>query len=259
MIFYFTGTGNSLYAAKQLDPELISIPQAIHRDRLIFEADSIGIVCPVYGHEMPAMVKEFLKKAEFRTDYFYLVLTYGNIHGGAAELAEQELESDGKRADYINTLNMVDNFLPGFDMKEQIAIDPEKRVDEHIAEIKADIDSRRKWIQPASEADREWHRQFLARQAGNPAGLWKNIYKVTEECIGCGICTRVCPAGCIYLDDQRAVHTAENCQMCMACVHHCPKNAIRLTIPEKNPSARYHNVHIRLTEIVQANDQHVTI
>ncbi|MBS5397984.1 MAG: hypothetical protein KHY08_02505 [Lachnospiraceae bacterium] len=29
--------------------------------------------------------------------------------------------------------------------------------------------------------------------------------------------------------------------MCMACVHHCPKNAIRLTIPEKNPSARYHN------------------
>ena len=48
MIFYFTGTGNSLYAAKQLDPELISIPQAIHRDRLIFEADSIGIVCPVY-------------------------------------------------------------------------------------------------------------------------------------------------------------------------------------------------------------------
>ena len=129
MIFYFTGTGNSLYAAKRLDPELISIPQAIHRDRLIFEADSIGIVCPVYGHEMPAMVKEFLKKAEFRTDYFYLVLTYGNIHGGAAELAEQELESDGKSADYINTLKMVDNFLPGFDMKEQIAIDPEKRVD----------------------------------------------------------------------------------------------------------------------------------
>ena len=175
MIFYFTGTGNSLYAAKQLDPELISIPQAIHRERLTFEADSIGIVCPVYGHEMPAMVKEFLRKAEFRTDYFYLVLTYGNIHGGAAELAEQELESDGKSADYINTLKMVDNFLPGFDMKEQIAIDPEKRVDEHIAEIKADIDSRRKWIQPVSEEDREWHRQFLARQAGNPAGPWKII------------------------------------------------------------------------------------
>ena len=28
MIFYFTGTGNSLYAAKQLDTEVVSIPQA---------------------------------------------------------------------------------------------------------------------------------------------------------------------------------------------------------------------------------------
>ncbi len=29
MIFYFTGTGNSLYAAKKLDEERISIPQAL--------------------------------------------------------------------------------------------------------------------------------------------------------------------------------------------------------------------------------------
>lgn len=259
MIFYFTGTGNSLYAAKQLDAELFSIPQVIHKEQQVFEADSIGIVCPVYGHEMPGMVKDFLRRAELRTDYLYLVLTYGNMHGGAAELADQELKAAGKRADYINTLKMVDNFLPSFDMNEQIAIDPEKKVDEHIAGIKADIDFRRKWIQPATEADRERHRQFLARQAGNPADLWEHIYRVTDACIGCGICTRVCPAGCIHLEKQKAVHTAENCQICMACIHHCPKNAIRLTIPEKNPEARYHNEHIRLTEIVQANDQHTRL
>lgn len=29
MIFYFTGTGNSLYAAKQLEDDLTSIPQAM--------------------------------------------------------------------------------------------------------------------------------------------------------------------------------------------------------------------------------------
>lgn len=81
MIFYFTGTGNSLYAAKQLVTELISIPQAIHKEGQMFAADRIGIVCPVYGHEMPGMVKDFLKNAEFHTDYLYLVLTYGNIRG----------------------------------------------------------------------------------------------------------------------------------------------------------------------------------
>ena len=255
MIFYFTGTGNSLYAAKQLDQELISIPQAMHREEQTYRADVIGIVCPVYGHEMPAMVKEFLKKAKFQTNYLYLILTYGNIHGGAAELAQKELRSAGKNADYINTLKMADNYLPAFDMEEQTASEPGKKIEEHLGRIREDIEEGKKWIQPASKEDRAWHRKYLERQAAVPSDQWRHIYDVTEECIGCGICTRVCPAGCIHLEKGRAVHTMENCQMCMACIHHCPQNAIRLTIPEKNPAARFHNSHIRLTEIVKANDQ----
>ena len=160
MVFYFTGTGNSLYAAKYLDDMRISIPRVIHEPSKEFKADSIGIVCPVYGHEMPDMVKEFLRNASFYTEYLYLVLTYGNIHGGASELAERFLESCGKKADYINTLLMVDNFLLGFDMKEQIAINPEKKVEEHLAGIRKDIQSRKRWIQPVTDVDREWHTRF---------------------------------------------------------------------------------------------------
>ena len=63
MVFYFTGTGNSLYIAKQIEEEPISIPQVIKKDKLDFSDDSIGIVCPVYGHEVPPMVKDFMKKA----------------------------------------------------------------------------------------------------------------------------------------------------------------------------------------------------
>ena len=63
MIFYFTGTGNSLYVAKQLEEHPVSIPQIIRRPDLDFSADRIGIVAPVYGHEVPPMVKDFLKKA----------------------------------------------------------------------------------------------------------------------------------------------------------------------------------------------------
>ncbi len=253
MVFYFTGTGNSLYVAKYLDGERISIPQASRQEHPVFDAETIGVVCPVYGHEMPAMVKDFLKKTEFHTAYFYLILTYGRIHGGAAELAENFLDSCGKKADYINTIMMVDNFLPGFDMKEQIAINPEKKVEEHMASIKADIDGRVCYKQPASQEDWDWHQAFLDRTAGAP--VKKPLYVVTDECIGCEICARVCPAGCICLEGQKAVHTGENCQVCMACIHHCPKNAIQLTIPEKNPGARYHNAHIGLMEIVEANNQ----
>ena len=59
MLFYFTGTGNSLYAAKGIESELPSIPQATHCRQLDFTADSIGIVCPVYGHEVPPWCGSF--------------------------------------------------------------------------------------------------------------------------------------------------------------------------------------------------------
>ena len=61
MIFYFTATGNSLYVAKQLSKDCRSIPKVIHGD-CHYRAESIGIVCPVYGHEMPAMVKRFFNR-----------------------------------------------------------------------------------------------------------------------------------------------------------------------------------------------------
>lgn len=89
MIFYFTGTGNSLYIAKQIEDTPISIPQVMRQEQLDFTADTIGVVAPVYGHEVPPMVKEFLEKGAFHTDYFYMILTYGNRHGGAAELAKK--------------------------------------------------------------------------------------------------------------------------------------------------------------------------
>lgn len=88
-MFYFTATGNSLYAAKQLDETRISIAQAVHEREKVYTADKIGIVCPVFGHEVPPLVREFLTQSTFRTDYFYMILTYGNRHGGTAELAKK--------------------------------------------------------------------------------------------------------------------------------------------------------------------------
>ena len=69
MVFFFTGTGNSLYAAKQLDETAISIPQAIHDESLRFRDERIGIVAPVYGHELPEMVVSFIRRVTFETNY----------------------------------------------------------------------------------------------------------------------------------------------------------------------------------------------
>lgn len=116
-------------------------------DQLIYEADKIGVVCPVYGHEVPPMVKDLLKNADFKTDYFYMVLTYGDRHGGAAELAKKLCEECWIHPAYINVLIMVDNWLPSFDMEEQVKIG--KKVGEHLAAIRKDIENRRRGISEA--------------------------------------------------------------------------------------------------------------
>lgn len=254
MVFYFTGTGNSLYVAKELDETFISIPQVIKEEKLNFSADSIGIVCPVYGHEMPGMVKEFVRRASFKTGYLFVVLTYGAHHGGAAEIADRFIRDSGKKADYITSIEMVDNFLPVFDMKEQMVMD--KQVEKHLDKIRADLKAKRKGIQKAGLAEKAIHKMYLQMVKNKPETVWAAL-RVTDECVGCGICTRVCPAGCIHLENQYAVHSKEGCQACYACVHACPKMAVQFTLsnPEKNPAQRYRNEHVTLSELIKSNDQ----
>lgn len=253
MVFYFTATGNSLYIAKQLDETQISIAQAVHDVDKAYTAEKIGVVCPVFSHEVPPLVRDFLGQSEFRTDYFYVILTYGNRHGGAVELTEKLLENLGIHPSYINAVRMVDNFLPGFDMNEQRALD--KDVDGQLRRIAQDITAGKKYISPVTDADRKVHLEYLDRIAEREEDAFLGVYRITEECIGCGICARVCPKKCLHLDGTRSVWNPQGCMLCMACIHACPMMAIQMNIPEKNPKARYRNENISICEIVAANNQ----
>lgn len=159
MVFYFTATGNCLYVAKELDGKRISIPQVPAGQH--FKASSIGIVCPIFGHDIPSNVREFLQHTTFETEYFYVILTYGFCQGGASTRLAAFLHEMGMDAQYINVLKIVDNALPAFDIEHELAIDPEKKVDEHLAAIKADIAAHKQFIAQPTAWDIEYHKKFL--------------------------------------------------------------------------------------------------
>ena len=117
MLFYFTGTGNSLYVARQIEETPISIPQVLHQENLNFKDEKIGIVYPVYAGEAPKIVLEFLEKATFETDYFYLILTYGKDVTDAPECIARLLEEKGRVL-----CNRKVNFLRGGEKAELLPI-----------------------------------------------------------------------------------------------------------------------------------------
>ena len=50
-----------------------------------------------------------------------------------------------------------------------------------------------------------------------------------EKCIGCGLCSEVCPHGVFTLLDNKAQITDKNfCMECGACVLNCPSKAIEV-------------------------------
>ena len=270
IIFYFTGTGNCLYIARELageNAELLSIPQMMRKENFDFEADEIGLVYPIYGHMPPNMVREFIKKANLKADYKFAVLTYGARKCDAVEIWDRISRAAGNVFDYIGTIVMVDNWLPNFDMNEQMKMD--KHIPENLQKIKGDIREQKHWHEPVTEEERLQHQGFMQRSGLDPevGFLMKSekAFIVTEACVECGICTYVCPRGNYELTSGGAKMSGD-CEFCFACIQNCPQKAIRFrksedgSFPdgsEKNPEARYRNEHISLMDLKMANNQKI--
>lgn len=267
-ILYFTGTGNCLHIARELggkDAELLSIPQLMKNGIFDIEAEEIGIVYPIYGHMPPNMVRKFIQQANLKADYKFAVLTYGNRKCNAVEIWDDITSKLNCKFDYISTIIMVDNWLPNFDMNEQMQID--KHIPENLAKIADDINSRTQWHEPVTDLEREQHQGFLERSGIDPeVGFLvksEDAFEIAKSCIGCGICTYVCPRG-NYEYTSGGITTTGDCEFCFACIQNCPQKAIKfckdssitfLANGEKNPNARYRNENVSIMDIKLANSQ----
>lgn len=251
-VCYFTATGNCLYAAKRIGGELLSIPQLMRKEKIEITDDAVGVVCPVYAGEMPMMVREFLSKAKIRTDYFFFIYTYGSGYGEAYAHVELAAREAGIKLCYINAVIMVDNYLPVFEMQNQMDTLPQKDVEGQLEKICQDIAERKErtvTVTPENEAQMAFYKQRLAVPI-----LRKDTaqdYIVNDNCIQCGTCARVCPANNIAVTDK--VVFFSHCEVCYACLHNCPQNAIHMK--EEKSAVRFRNEHVSLQDIIRANEE----
>lgn len=82
VIYYFSGTGNSLSVAKDIaeslpNTDLVRIDLTKLQKRVSIESyEQIGIVFPVYSYHIPKLVVEFLKTHNLIRTNMYLELLH---------------------------------------------------------------------------------------------------------------------------------------------------------------------------------------
>ena len=107
MIFYFSGTGNTKWAAEQLalatGDELRYIPDEIRKEKCEYtlqEGERLGFCFPTHGWQPPRIVRDFIGKSTFKNvSYVYALTTCGDNMGYAMRIFNKELGRKGLHTD----------------------------------------------------------------------------------------------------------------------------------------------------------------
>jgi Pyruvate/2-oxoacid:ferredoxin oxidoreductase delta subunit len=235
VIYYFTGTGNSLAVAKKIaaalgDCELVSI--ASQKDipgTIVPAADRVGIVCPVYFSGLPLMIADFAARLDCsRTRYTFGVVTFGGS-GSAPTLRQLDgllRKTHDRGLDAGFSVKMPGNYIfmygsPAGEKQVRIL----ESANNQIAEIIPFIERSEHRNLPRSIIS------WLLHAVAYPwftahAGTEDKKFSVTDACTSCGTCAKVCPAGNIELVNGKPVWH-HHCEVCCGCIHICPAQAIQ--------------------------------
>lgn len=239
-IYYFSGTGNSLNIAKELQkrvPEatLIPIVSLLNKGSIETGAETVGFVFPIHRMTIPIPVKKFLKKLNLNSaSYIFAVATRAGTQHIAFSEIDNVLEKSGRSLNSYFTLNMACN-------------DPREKnwrpaTDEEIAKLESGIQFRLNSIQKIilkRENCREEDSDFVPGYVMEhllQLGLAYSEYTGTEnyfysdsKCTGCGICEKVCLSGKIKMLDKKPVwQKGIKCFLCYACLNYCPAHSIQI-------------------------------
>ncbi len=255
VIYYFTGTGNSLSVARKIAAALgdtVLVPVAVlkEQDMVTSDAARIGIVCPVYFSGLPAMVASFAGRLRPAADrYLFGIVTQGGS-GGPAALRQLDgilRERTGRGLDAGFIVKMPGNYIlmyePPSGMKREKIL---AAANETASRIAADVQQCRNVPLPRSLLANLVHSLLYPRFLAGVHGEDRK-FSVSDSCTSCRTCENICPAGNIRLVDGRPVWQ-HRCELCCACIHACPVQAIQAGKGTGGRS-RYRNPEVTLTDL----------
>jgi len=228
-IFYFSGTGNSLWSAKKIAKEvgdkyeLINIGTEAQKSEIVIEADAIVFVFPSYGYGLPVIVRRFAKKAVFRTPYVAAFVTYGTSPRGTLGILRRILKKKGIGKMYFGRIPSVENYLAMFGPPKAETIQKHTAMQEKATEEAARSVIERKENKVSMFCP---FSALVSSLFSIGASVFYKQYRVGSNCNGCGICAKVCPVSSTVMKDGRPVFSSK-CENCQGCVNMCPSRAIK--------------------------------
>ena len=252
-IYYYTGTGNSLWAARALAAELKEANLAGMRRSApeAADAETIGLVFPVHIWGLPRRVIDFVSRLPAGKSgyHFALAVNAGQVAGTLLQL-KKLMKARGLTLNAGYDLVMPSNYIP-WGGAEPVSAQETKfaAAAKKLKDIAAAIGARKNG---PVEKGPLWQRLILSGIAykftyPRIPKLDKDFW-ADEKCNSCSVCASVCPSGNIILEKGRPVWQG-SCEQCLACIQWCPAEAIQFG--KKTASyARYRNPQVSLTDML---------
>lgn len=248
VIFCYSGTGNSLYAAKKIAASIGAEIRNMRgvRDVVDPEEDVIGFVFPTYSWGLPKSAAKFIAslQIENKNAYIFAVTTYGGYSSGVCDAVNVLLRKQGVKVSYSGKVKMVENFLPAFKCNDSDKL--WEKSDKTLNKIIDEISSRKRTLTAPYTV---FNGLFQKIYPPNKPGCAEKF--TVEGCENCGLCAKVCPNGNItYVDGVPKF--GNRCDLCLSCLNNCPADAINYGESTRGKK-RYRNRRVSVDEIIKLN------
>jgi ferredoxin len=254
IIFYFSGTGNSLKVTKTIADELgngeiVSMTKAYS---LTKQYDTIGFIYPVYFWGLPKKVINFIENLTINGNnnaYYYSIATYGGDVGNAVyQMYALFHKRHAIKLNYCQKLKMFANYVVMYDMSENIDAITEKSNKNLIPIIDAIKNRKNNAVNKLTAIF-----SFINKNFGKNVASKDRYFSVNSNCRGCGICLQVCPVNNITMQNNKPFYN-HICEQCVACIQFCPERAINYKNVTQN-RRRYTHPDISAEELSSRNRQ----